>query len=227
MAEPGVTKRLAAAGAAFAAPPPDGSIPSDPPGLDAAVQRSPLAGAVGPMGGPVTFEERPFVGKLNLRGDPENTSFMTAASKALGTDLPTEPLSFVEADGFRIHWIGFDHWLIHVPEGAEGPLKTKLEAALDGIHSAVTDVSDYYTVIRVSGAKARALLAKGCPLDLHPRRFGPGQCAGTVFHHAALFIAQTDAADDGSASYDIQIRWSFAQYLWDYFADGAREWQAA
>lgn len=225
MAEPGVTQRLSAATAAFADPPPVGTIPADPGALDGAGARSPLAGLVGPIGGPVTFEERPFVGKLNLRGDPANTSFMTAAAKALGTDLPTEPCRFVEKDGVRLHWIGFDHWMIHVPEGAEGPLKAKLQTALEGIHAAVVDVSDYYTIIRVSGAKARRLLQKGVPLDLHPRAFGPGRCAGTVFHHAAIFLAQTDASDDGSATYDIQIRWSFAQYLWDYFVDGAREWQ--
>ena len=95
---------------------------------------------------------------------------------------------------------------------------------IQDIHHAAVDVSDYYTVIRVTGFKARALMQKGCPLDLHPRAFGPGQCAGTVFHHAAVFVAQTDALDDGSATYDVQIRWSFAKYLWDYFADGAREW---
>ncbi|MBP5857794.1 hypothetical protein KAJ83_12305 [Marivibrio halodurans] len=224
MAEPGVTQRLAAAGAAFTDPPAEGTVSTEPGALDAAGTRSPLSGLLGPAGGPVTFEERPFVGKLTLRGDPSNADFMAAAGKVLGTDIPTDPCRFVEHDGFRVHWIGFDNWLIHVPEGAEGPLKTKLEAALEGIHSAIVDVSDYYTVIRVQGAKARRLLQKGCPIDLHPRTFGPGQCAGTVFHHAAIFLAQTDADTDGGASYDIQIRWSFARYLWDYFVDGAREW---
>lgn len=227
MAEPGVTQRLAAAGAAFADPPPEGAIPATPASLDSAGARSPLAGLVGPTGGPVTFEERPFVGKISLRGDPANASFMTAAAKVLGASLPTEPLSFLDHDGYRIHWVGFDHWMIYAPEGAEGPLKAKLDAALEDIHHAAVDVSDYYTVIRVSGFKARALMQKGCPLDLHPRAFGPGRCAGTVFHHAAIFVAQTDALDDGSATYDVQIRWSFAQYLWDYFADGAREWAAS
>ena len=226
MAEPGVTKRLAAAGAAYANPPPDGTIPATPSGLDAPSARAPLVGQLGPMGGPVTFEERAFVGKLNLRGNPDNSSFMTAAAKALGTSLPTQPLTFIEKDGMRIHWVGPDHWMIHVPEGAEGPLRTKLQKAFKGIHAAVTDVSDYYTLIRVTGLKARALLQKGCPLDLHPRAFTPGTCAGTVFHHAAIFITQTEANEDNSATYDIQIRWSFAQYMWDYFTDGAREWAA-
>lgn len=226
MAEPGLTDRLAAAGEAFSNPAPAGAVASEPTALDAAGTRSPLAGFVGPTTGPVTFEERPFIGKISLRGDLDDAGFAAGTASALGTGLPREPLTFVEHDGYRIHWIAYDHWMIYAPEGAEGPLLAKLRAALDGVHHAAVDVSDYYTVIRVSGDKARALLAKGCPLDLHPRAFRPGMCAGSVFHHAALFIAQTAAFDAGGATYDVQVRWSFARYMWDYFTDGAREWQA-
>ncbi len=195
--------------------------------LEAATARSPLAGLVGPSSGAVFFEERPLIGKLSLRGDAGDPAFADAAAKTLGVALPTEPTTFVETDRYRVHWIAYDTWSIWTAEGEEGPLKEALETALADVHHAVVDVSDYYTVIRVSGPKARALLAKGCPLDLHPRVFTPGMCAGSVYHHAGIFVAQVAADDDGAASYDVQIRWSFAQYLWDYFTDGAREWRDA
>jgi len=33
--------------------------------------------------------------------------------------------------------------------------------------------------VRIDGYQSRALLAKGCALDLHPRRFPSGRCART------------------------------------------------
>ncbi|MCR9221191.1 MAG: hypothetical protein NXI21_13290 [Alphaproteobacteria bacterium] len=214
MAEPGVTQQTAAA-------------PADAAGLDGPAARSPLAGLLGPMGGPVTIEEHPLLAKISLRGDAADPAFLAGAEAALGLALPTEPLSFVADDAVRIHWIAYDHWMIYGAEGTEHDLLAALAGRLDALHHAAVDVSDYYTVIRVSGAKARALLQKGSPVDLHPRAFWPGKCTGTVFHHAAVFLAQTAELEDGGATYDLQIRWSFARYLWDYLVDGAREWRAA
>jgi sarcosine oxidase subunit gamma len=47
------------------------------------------------------------------------------------------------------------------------------------------DVSASRAVIELAGAQARAVLAKGCGLDLHPRSFTAGRCAQTVLARAA------------------------------------------
>ena len=75
------------------------------------------------------------------------------------------------------------------------------------------------TVIRLAGAHARDTLAKGCPVDMHPRVFGPGQCAQTILARADMTIHQT--ADD---TYDIIVRRSFAEYVWTWLEDAAREY---
>ena len=41
---------------------------------------------------------------------------------------------------------------------------------------------------------ARAVLARGCRIDLHPRAFGPGRAASTTIAQIGCLIHQTDDA---------------------------------
>ena len=166
------------------------------------------------------IEELPLLGKITLRGKPDDAGFMKAAEAALGAALPTEPMTSVTGkDGLRIFWKAFDEWLIWTPQDGEGAVIAALRDGTAGMRKAVVDISDYYTVIRVSGPLSRELLAKGCLLDLHPGVFAEGQASGTGFHHATIFITRAEAD-----VYDVMIRWSYADYLYSYFEDGAREW---
>lgn len=185
-----------------------------------ALARSPLHGRIPFQGSQTQIAERPFIGKLTLRGDPDDIGFAAAAGSVLGVALPTEPNTVAETGTCQISWVGPDEWLIYTADGAQGPLQDRLRTALEGEHSAVVDVSDYYTIIRVSGARARDVLAKGCPLDLHPRVFGPGKCAGSLFLKAAIRILQID----DTPVYDLQVRWTFADYLFQHLVRGAEEW---
>ena len=169
----------------------------------------------------LSVAELPLLGKITLRGQTDNAAFMTAAEGVLGTALPTEPMTSASGkDGIRIFWKAFDEWLIWTPQDAEGALIAALRDALTGdMRKAVVDVSDYYTVIRIDGPLSRELLAKGCLLDLHPGVFAEGQATGTGFHHATIFITRVEGD-----TFDVMIRWSYADYLYTYFEDGAREW---
>ena len=125
----------------------------------------------------------------------------------------------------RVFWIAFDEWLIWTPDTKRQATIDALESSLKDIHNAIVDVSDYYTVIRVSGTNARDLLSKGVLVDLHEREFPVGKATGTMFHHATIFITRVDDKA-GAPVFDVMIRWSFATYLWDYLMDGAREFGA-
>ena len=85
----------------------------------------------------------------------------------------------------------------------------------------MTDVSDYYVVMRLSGPEARVVLAKGSPFDVHPRSFDVGACAQTRFANASILLRLVGEAP----TFDIQVRWSFAPYLWDYLVDASREYE--
>ena len=186
-----------------------------------ALARTPLHGQTPYQGVQTQIVERPFIGKLALRGNPNDTGFAAAVGSTLGAALPTEPNTVRDTGAYQISWAGPDEWIIYTAAGAEGLLLGQLRSALENVHSSVVDVSDYYTILRISGARARDVLAKGCPLDLHPSVFGPGKCAGSLFLKAAIRILQVD----DTPVYDLQVRWTFADYLFQHLVRGAEEWR--
>ena len=94
------------------------------------------------------------------------------------------------------------------------------ELKTGGLHASVTDTSESRTCIRVSGKNARDVLAKGCSLDLHPAKFGPGQCAQTLLGKVGVMMSQTAAAP----TYELLVLRSFATYLWAWLEDAAAEY---
>ena len=163
-----------------------------------------------------SLREMALKGKLNIRGDSSDAAFANAISQALGLELPVEANTFSEYQSRRLYWLGPDEWLLHCDVDETEALQDALGNALSERHHAVTDVSDYYTVLRLRGPDARALIRKGCPLDLHHERFPRGNIAQTRFGHASVLLHYRD---DGE-TWDIQVRWSFAEYLWDYLVSG-------
>ena len=70
-------------------------------------------------GAAVVISERPFLGHLNLRGDPGNGGFTSAAAGVLGFALPTEPNTTAGKGGLLALWLGPDEWLVVTPPDAQ------------------------------------------------------------------------------------------------------------
>ncbi len=179
---------------------------------------SPLSGLPGPAAG-VSLVEREAVGKINLRGSSDDERFLSLASSVLDMKLPLVPNTVADLDAGRVFWLGPNEWLVHCPMAERSQRQAALESALEEVHHSVVDVSDYFVVMRLSGPEARVLLSKGSPLDVDTVVFPPGSCAQTRYGHASILLHAVDTAP----SFDIQVRWSFADYLWRYFVDGAKE----
>jgi sarcosine oxidase subunit gamma len=171
---------------------------------------------------PVTLRERPLRGLVDLRLDPADAAALHAAETALGLALPLQPNRCTEGAGRSVLWLGPDEFLVMCEPGGEAALAEGLRRALAGHHAAVTDVSDGRTVIEIAGKRARDLIAKGCGLDLHPRVFGPGQCAQSGLAKARVVIRQVAAAP----VFEIIAERSHAEYLWLWLQDAAREFAA-
>ncbi len=196
---------------------------------DAYLKQSPLAslgleGRAGDARGEagVAMAERPFRGIVNLRGKPGDKAFMAACAGALGFDLPVTANTTAGGDGVTALWLGPDEWWLVTPEDSS-ELAAKLEAALTGQRCAVTEVGDSRTCLSVAGPMARELLAKGCPLDLHPRVFTAGDCAQTLLAKASVTLHQVS----DEPAYEIYVLRSFAEYLWLWLEDAAREYGLA
>ncbi|MBT4890183.1 MAG: sarcosine oxidase subunit gamma [Rhodospirillales bacterium] len=178
---------------------------------------TPLDGLIS-VPGAVKITEKNFVGKVNIRGNSDNATFANAAKEVLGTSLPVIPNTVLQSSKYTVFWLGPDEWLINSPEDTQAELVAELQDAFEGQHSAVTDVTDYYVVIEIRGKQSRDILARGCPLDLHDRTFKTGRCAQSFFANAPIMLHQVD---DGA--YDIQVRRTYAQYLWEYLNQSIRQ----
>ncbi|WP_440997415.1 sarcosine oxidase subunit gamma [Arhodomonas sp. SL1] len=171
----------------------------------------------------VTLFERPFLGHLNLRGDPGSPAFINACRQVLGVAPPTVANTVSEGEDVVVAWLGPDEWLVMTPPDRQGPVGDALREALAGEHYAVTDVTSGQTVIAVDGDHAREVLAKGTPLDVHPRAFGAGACAQTVLAKASVFLRVIRPGE----AFEVVVRRSFADYLWQWLRDAAGEYEPA
>ena len=156
----------------------------------------------------------PFVAMADVRVDPD-----PAGRPAVhGTPLPTVPNTWVPTSDGWLVWLGPDEWLLTStgisPEALEEELRTELRPA----GGTAVDVSAQRIVLRISGPRARDMLAKGCSIDLHPRVFGPGSSAQTTLGQAGVVLL---ALDDGFA---VLVRSSFAGYLATWLLDASLEY---
>lgn len=196
-------------------------MPAVQPAVAAAgvAESSPLDGRPGSGADGAVMVEHPHLGKITLRGDAADPAFPDAVKTAVGVALPGMANTASATGRNTVLWLGPDEWLIVSPPGSQGAVEAALHKALGGQHVSVVDTTDARTTIRLHGVHARDILAKGCPLDLHPRAFGPGQCAQTIVAKADVLIHQLDDAP----TYDIYVLCSFAPYLWDWLVDAAKE----
>ncbi|HET6868240.1 MAG TPA: sarcosine oxidase subunit gamma family protein [Solirubrobacteraceae bacterium] len=170
----------------------------------------------------IRLAEVPFLTQLTLRLNP-GASAARAAARVLGVNLPTAPNTTSAGGEVQVLWMGPDEWLVVAPEGAGERLCKRLEAALEGHHASVVDVSAQRTVVEFAGADARELLLKGCPLDLHPRAFAPGRCAQSTLARAQVVLL----ARSEEPAYWVFVRSSFAEYLAEWLLDAAAEYRGA
>ncbi len=178
------------------------------------------------------LEVRPHYGYLNLRGDPNSEQFLQAVQATLGQPLPVIANTFTAAahtqqelqrgrisnpspaespattPSCAIYWLGPDEWLLSTELGREKDLAAQLGKNLAGQPHSLVDVTGSQLLMRLTGQRAREVLAKGCTLDLHPRAFKVGQCAQTTLARASMLIALVDDIP----TFDLIVRRSFAEY---------------
>lgn len=164
------------------------------------------------------------LGKIDLRGDPADRAFMTAIGRVLDMVLPTEPNTSTSKGQVTALWLGPDEWLLTVPASDVAFFIKTLEAGLGDVHHALADVTDGRVAFQIAGPNARDVLAKGCPLDLHPRAFGVGGAARSALGQASVLIHLIEDGPDRGSVFDIHVARSFAQYLWAWLEDAGLEY---
>jgi sarcosine oxidase subunit gamma len=134
-----------------------------------------------------------------------------------GVELPDKPLR-VEGKDIAFMWSGPDQWLAVAEREQNRDLEVELKPVVAGLASLV-DQSDARAVARISGARAREVLAKGVPIDLHPRAFKANSVAITHANHIGVILWQTDDAP----TYEFAMFRSFADSFMRWLTHSAEE----
>lgn len=123
----------------------------------------------------------------------------------LGADLPDGPRT-VTVGGTTFVGTAPGRWLATSETDVE--LAETLKAAI-GASAAITEQSDGYVVIDVSGPHAREMWAKNVAIDLDPSVFQPGDAAATVVAYVGVTFWQLDA----TPRYRVLVARSYASAL--------------
>ncbi len=177
-----------------------------------------VPGRYGHAGGEpgVTIAERAALGLATVaarRGAP-----LRAAVKAsYGVNLPDNS---TVGQGPEVSFVGYGpgQWLAVSETLRNDTLAKQLGKSLKGLAS-VSDQSGGRTVLRLSGARARDVLAKGLPMDLHPRSFAPGSAATSTISLMGVQLWQVDDVP----TYDIALFRSVSASFWRWLTASAAE----
>lgn len=177
-----------------------------------------FATAAGDEPGVVLRERRPcaIVEIAAFRGTA--AAVRGAVAGILGVAPPEVRNTALRGDDAAILWAGPDRWLVVAAEEAHAGLADRLRAAIGGDGAAI-ELDSGRTVIRVSGPRARDLLAKGIGVDLHPAAFPEGACAHTVCGHFAVVLRAVE-----TGGIEVLVARGFAASFWEWLAEHAQEW---
>jgi sarcosine oxidase subunit gamma len=161
----------------------------------------------------VRITAEPFTAMADLRVDP------ASGVRVRGAALPIRPDTWVAAGDGRLVWLGPDEWLLTSPGTAPEVLEAELAGTLRPVGGVAVDVSAQRIPLRISGPRAREVLAKGCSIDLYPRVFGPGNSAQTTLGLAGVVLLALGADD-----VTVLVRSSFAGYLATWLLNASLEY---
>ena len=166
----------------------------------------------------VTIAERRGFGIATVAARKgQAAALKTAVTEAYGVALPDDSRV---AQGQQVNFVGYGpgQWLA-VSESLTGEaLARDLAARLKGLAS-ISDQHGGRTVLRLSGPRARDVLAKGLPIDLHPRGFAPGNAATSTISLMGVQLWQVDDAP----TYDIALFRSVSESFWRWLTASAAE----
>jgi methylglutamate dehydrogenase subunit D len=144
---------------------------------------------------------------------PARVEFGRTLAAAFGADPPTEYCRGITHGASRLVRLTRDqYWWI----GADDAALPRFASGLSPAVGAVTFLSAGRVRLRIEGAAAREVLAKGIAIDLHPAEFRVGHSAQTGLHHIGLFLERS-----GDDAYELFIPRTFAATLSEWLVDAA------
>ena len=134
-------------------------------------------------------------------------------SEWLGDDLPAmpgRPNSFTRYNHCTLCWVGPERWLLRADLKMEQKLieQTRLaDAPMDLSLVLVSDTQYFYSI---TGEDADAVVATGCPLDIHPDQFKQDSISQTEIFGVRGLLLRCEGG------FELATESSFADMIEDY-----------
>lgn len=179
-------------------------------------------GAAVKQAGIVLSEVRDFSLVLVFARRGQWQAVVQAAKAHFGVKAPVKPQAISGKKGVLI-WSGPDQMMALFPRGDIIRPLDALREAFAGAAS-LSDQSDGRCMVRISGARAREMLAKVSSIDLDDSAFPIGAAAATSIDHTGVNLWREKNAADGSPVFNILVFTSFADSLWHTLIDSSAEY---
>ena len=158
--------------------------------------------------------------KINLRG--KSREFLSTIGKNINMILPVEANPSSASDKYTSMWLSPDEWLVISNNSinkenndyeVEDLLFNKISKTNLG---AVTDVSDQFVLINLTGEKVFDLLSTGCPFDFSDFKIKKGAVAQTLLAQIDIIIHHNELNN-----INLLVRRSFSEHLMSWIDDAA------
>ena len=142
--------------------------------------------------GIATIEDCGLSGMITLRGDMGLAAVRKAVTAGSGCAVPGIRKATFGESGTAL-WMSPDEMMVLCPYDETDARLAAMTKALGKSHALAVNVSDARALLRVSGPKAREVLAKLSPVDLSPEAFGPGDLRRSRIAQVAAAYWMEDA----------------------------------
>ena len=165
------------------------------------------------------IEVKPIM-KLIIRG--KKREFISAVGKSLNMLLPTQANTSTQGDKLTTLWLSPDEWMIFTNEPVDentNNYETE-ELLINNISKlnlgAITDVTDQFVMISLTGNKIYQLLQCGSPFNFNDFQNKKGAVTQTILTKIDVIIH-----NQAKNTANLFVRRSFSQHLFSWMNDAA------
>jgi sarcosine oxidase subunit gamma len=168
----------------------------------------------------LTVKEISSLMKLNLRG--KSREFLSTIGKNINMILPMEANTSSSSDNYTSMWLSPDEWMLVSNNSVNNENnKYEIEELLFNKISktnlgAVTDVSDQFVLINLTGEKIFDLLSAGCPFNFNEFKTKKGAVAQTLLLQVDVIFHLKEIN-----TVNLYVRRSFSEHLMSWIDDTA------
>ena len=168
----------------------------------------------------LTVKEISPLMKLNLRG--KNREFLSTIGKNINMILPMEANTSSSSDNYTSMWLSPDEWLVVANNAVDKENNNyQIEELLFNKISktnlgAVTDVSDQFVMINLTGEKIFDLLSAGCPFNFNKFKTKKGSVTQTLLLQIDVIIYLKEIN-----TVNLFVRRSYSEHLMSWIDDTA------